>query len=81
MLKNNLEFWIDMNLPPAMVVWIQEGFGITAKSFKELNFETEEGRVVFSIAAKRLNTIVITTKEVDFKNLAEDLISRPKYFI
>ncbi len=76
--QSNLEFWIDVNLPPAMAKWIQEDFGVTAKSFKELNFESEEDVVVFNIAAKRFNTVVITTKDIDFKNLSEDMYVRPK---
>lgn len=78
MQQNNLEFWIDVNLPPAMAGWIQEDFGIPAKSFKELNFDTEQDVVVFTKAAKRLNTIVITTKDIDFKNLAEEMSIHPK---
>ncbi|MDQ6764150.1 MAG: DUF5615 family PIN-like protein [Bacteroidota bacterium] len=76
--QSNLEFWIDVNLPPAMAKWIQEDFGITAKSFKELNFDSEEDVVVFNIAAKRFNTVIITTKDVDFKNLSEEIKVRPK---
>lgn len=78
MQQNNLEFWIDVNLPPAMAVWIQDDFGCSAKSFKELNFETEQDAVVFTKAAKRLNTIVITTKDIDFKNLAEEIRIHPR---
>ncbi len=76
--QSNLEFWIDVNLPPAMEKWIQEDFGVTAKSFKELNFESEEDVIVFNIAAKRCNTVIITTKDVDFKNLSEEIDIRPK---
>ena len=71
MQQNNLEFWIDMNLPPAMAKWIQQDFGIPAKSFKDLNFNTEKDEVVFAIATKRFNTVIITTKDVDFKNIVE----------
>lgn len=78
MQQNNLEFWIDVNLPPAMAKWIQEDFGISAKSFKELNFDSEQDVIVFNVAAKRLNTIVITTKDVDLKNLSEEINIRPK---
>ena len=78
MQPNNLEFWIDVNLPPIMAKWIQEDFGITAKSFKELNFDCEQDEIVFNIAAKRLNTIVITTKDIDFKILSEQINIRPK---
>ena len=41
MQQNSLEFWIDVNLPPAMAIWIRDDFGMAAKSFKELNFDTE----------------------------------------
>ncbi len=60
-----------------MAKWIQEDFDVTAKSFKELNFDSEEDVVVFNIAAKRFNTVVITTKDIDFKNLSEISV-RPK---
>ncbi len=73
-----MEFWIDVNLPPVMAKWFQEDFGIAAKSFKELNFDTESDVTVFNIAAKRLNTIVITTKDLDFKILSEQINIRPK---
>ena len=76
--QNNLEFWVDVNLPPVMAIWIQDDFGIPAKSFKELNFNTEQDVVVFTAAAKRLNTIVITTKDVDFKDLCEEMTVHPK---
>ncbi len=78
MQRNNLEFWIDVNLPPAMAKWIQEDFAISAKSFKELNFDTEKDVIVFTIAAERLNTIIITTKDIDFKNLAEEMSIHPR---
>ena len=75
---NNLEFWIDLNLPPVMAKWIKEDFNVTAKSFKELNFETEEDISVFRKAANKINIVVITTKDIDFKNLVNDSVSPPK---
>jgi predicted nuclease of predicted toxin-antitoxin system len=78
MQQNNLEFWIDVNLPPAMAKWIQEDFGIAAKSFKELNFDTEKDEVIFTIAAERFNTIISTTKDIDFKNFAEEISIHPR---
>ena len=78
MQQNILEFWIDLNLPPIMAKWLQEDFQVSAKSFKELNFETEEDIVVFTKAANRINTIVITTKDIDFKNLVNDYSTPPK---
>ena len=38
MQHSNLEFWIDMNLPPALAGWLSQNFGIAAKSFVQLNF-------------------------------------------
>lgn len=83
MQQNNLEFWIDLNLPPVMAKWLQEDFQVSAKSFKELNFETEEDIIIFRKAANRINTIVITTKDIDFVNLVNDSNSNNllKYFI
>lgn len=67
-----------MNLPPAMAIWIRDDFGMAAKSFKELNFDTEQDVVVFTTTAKKLNAVVITTKVVDFKNLSEEMIIHPR---
>jgi predicted nuclease of predicted toxin-antitoxin system len=78
MQQNNLEFWIDVNLPPIMAVWIRKDFGVSAKSFNELNFDTEKDVTVFTRAVQRFNTIVITTKDVDFKNLSEEIIPGPR---
>ncbi|HEY5462135.1 MAG TPA: DUF5615 family PIN-like protein [Hanamia sp.] len=78
MQQNNLEFWIDVNLPSEMAQWIEKDFGISAKSFNELNFGTEKDIVVFTNAAKRFNTVVITTKDIDFKNLAQEIGIRPR---
>jgi predicted nuclease of predicted toxin-antitoxin system len=78
MQQNNLEFWIDLNLPPVMAKWLQEDFQVSAKSFKDLTFEMEEDIVVFRKAASRINTIVITTKDIDFKNLVNDNSTPPK---
>ncbi len=73
MQQNNLEFWIDVNLPPVMAVWLRNDFGVSAKSFNELNLGTEKDIAVFTSAVKRFNTVVITTKDVDFKNLSEEI--------
>lgn len=32
----------------------------------------------FTSAAKQINTIIITTKDIDFKNLAENISIQPK---
>ena len=78
MQQNKLEFWIDVNLPPVMADWIKKDFGISAKSFEDLDLNTEKDITVFTIAAKRFNTIVSTTKDIDFKNLSEEVSIHPK---
>lgn len=47
MQHSNLEFWIDMNLPDALAGWLSQNFGIAAKSFVQLNFQTTENAEVF----------------------------------
>lgn len=78
MLPDKHEFWIDLNLPPKMAQWLIEGFNVDAKSFKELHFEITPDVEVYKIAAKHRNIIVITTKDVDFKNLQSAIGSPPK---
>ncbi len=78
MLQHNLEFWIDFNLPPVMAEWLKEDFNVSAKSFKELNFETEDDTTVFKRAVNKFNIVVITTKDSDFVKLANDFLNPPK---
>lgn len=77
-MQHNLEFWIDNNLPPKMAVWLREDFNVLAKSFQELGFQSTEDIEIFRAAASRINTIIITTKDVDFVNLSNDIGSPPK---
>lgn len=77
-MQPNLEFWIDNNLPPQMAIWLKEDFNVSAKSFYELNFQTTDDEIVFEIAANKLNTIIITTKDIDFVKLSEKKTAIPK---
>ena len=72
------EFWIDMNLPPALAEWITSNYQLPAKSFFELGFATADDAVVFNLARKSPHTIVITTKDIDFVNLVEAKGHPPK---
>ena len=78
MQQNNLEFWIDVNLSPVMAICLIKDFAVSAKSFDEPNYSTEEDISVFKKAVKRFNTVVITSKDVDFKNLSEEIFPAPK---
>jgi len=35
MLQNNLEFWIDMNLPPVMAEWLKKSLKEVIRIFSE----------------------------------------------
>ena len=61
-----------------MAIWLIKDFAVSAKSFNELNYSTEEDISVFRKAVKRFNTVVITSKDVDFKNLSEEIFPAPK---
>lgn len=78
MQEYKLEFWIDMNLPPAMAKWLIEDFNVAAKSFKELHFEKADDSIVFKTAANKIGIVVITTKDIDFRYLSKEFGSPPK---
>jgi predicted nuclease of predicted toxin-antitoxin system len=72
----DLEFWIDLNLPPQMATWLTENFGVNAKSFKDLNFTEVADVDVYKIAAIKPNIIIITTKDIDFSNY-QNIVGAP----
>lgn len=77
-MHHNLEFWIDNNLPPKMAIWLKEDFKVSAKSFQELGFQTTDDIKIFTIAANKINTIIITTKDIDFVNISNKISDLPK---
>ena len=52
---DEIEFWIDLNLPPQMASWLEEEFRVKAKSFKELQFEITPDVEVYKMAAQKDN--------------------------
>ena len=75
---DQIEFWIDLNLPPQMALWISNGFKVKAMSFKDLNFETVADIEVYKIAARNSTTIIITTKDIDFIDFQNSIGAPPK---
>jgi predicted nuclease of predicted toxin-antitoxin system len=73
---NDLEFWIDLNLPPKLANWIVEGFNVNAKSFKELSFTEVSDVEVYNIAARKSNMIIISTKDIDFSKY-QNIVGAP----
>ena len=78
MQPNELEFWIDHNLPPDMARWIRDGFHVNAKSLVELGYQEYSDHQILSVAAQHLNTIIITTKDYDFIELADHTTASPR---
>jgi predicted nuclease of predicted toxin-antitoxin system len=78
MQPEKLEFWIDVHLPPKMARWLIEDFQVSAKSFWELQFNKTDDIEVFKLAASNKNTIIITTKDIDFINLQKNKGTPPK---
>lgn len=74
----NLEFWIDVNLPPKMAKWLIEDFNVVAKSFWELQYNFSADTDVFKFASQKQNIIIITTKDIDFVKLQTVKVSPPK---
>ena len=74
----NLEFWIDVNLPPKMAKWLIEDFNVVARSFWELQYNFSADTDVFNVASQKQNIIVITTKDIDFVKLQNVKGSPPK---
>ena len=66
MLHNKLEFWIDVNLPSRLAIWIKKEFKCPAKSFIELNLQTSSDIEIFKKASVNPNIVIITTKDYDF---------------
>ena len=75
---NEIEFWIDLNLPPQMAIWLKEEFGVKAKSFKELQFEIVSDVEVYRMATEENNKIIITTKDIDFSNYQKVVGAPPR---
>lgn len=64
--KEELQFWIDLNLPRSMATWLTQDYGVTAYSFAELGFENVSDVEVFKKALQSNYVIIITTKDIDF---------------
>lgn len=78
MQPDRFEFWIDMNLPPKLAVWLNEWFSVIAKSFSQLGFHSSNDIDIFKKASLQVNIIIITTKDIDFSELQKILGSPPK---
>ena len=77
---NRVELWLDMQLSPQLPPWITNSFSIKATSSYTLLFNTEKDEAIF-LKAKELGNIIILTKDKDFADLQERLLSPPKVIL
>ena len=61
------ELWIDAQLPPALAPWIEETFGLPARSASRLGLRDATDEAIFA-AARDANAVVLT-KDADFARL------------
>ncbi len=78
MQHDQLEFWIDINLPARLAQWIKEEYNIAAKTFVELNYYTASDVEIFQSAALHPNIVVITTKDYDFVTIKNQQGNKPR---
>lgn len=78
MLLNNYTYWVDANLPPKAVEWLEGAFGVHAKHVFDIDFLTAEDLEIFQKAKDSSQNIIIITKDEDFVDLVLRKKSPPK---
>lgn len=68
--------WLDIHLPPAIGVWIEEKFAIEVRMMRDLGMQTAKDHEVF--AAAQSAGAVIMTKDTDFSKLQEGVRDPPR---
>jgi len=56
--------WLDAHLPPALAPWIEQGFGVAARSLRDVGLRDAKDTEIF-FAAKAMEAVVFT-KDDDF---------------
>lgn len=62
--------WVDAQLSPAIAEWIVKEFSIEAKAIRDIGLRDAEDEEIF-IAARKLESIIILSKDIDFVKLIE----------
>jgi predicted nuclease of predicted toxin-antitoxin system len=65
----NYTYWIDANLPPKTVEWLEQALGVTAKHVFNINFLTAEDNEIFQKAKDSNENVILITKDEDFIEL------------
>jgi predicted nuclease of predicted toxin-antitoxin system len=63
------EIWLDAQLPPALAPWLQQNFGVTAFSLRNLGLRDASDAEIFNEAKKRCGVLI--SKDSDFVSLVQ----------
>lgn len=74
MQPENLEYWIDANLPPQLAIWLKESFSVNAIHLKDIGLLCASDKEILLKASGK--PVVILTKDEDFA----DVLRRAKGF-
>ena len=64
-----MTIWVDAQLSPAIVPWIEDAFGVSARAVRTLGLRDARDEVIF--AAARDADAIVLTKDSDFVRLLE----------
>jgi len=62
-------YWIDANLPPKVVTWLEIGFGVKSVHVFSMNLISAGDDEIFNEAKKSGGNMIIITKDEDFTEL------------
>ncbi len=71
-----MTLWLDAQLPPQLVIWIQQNFAIDAVALRDIGLRDATDIVIFD-AASKANAILLS-KDSDFVELVMRHGSPPK---
>ncbi len=71
-----MEVWLDAHLPPALVPWLGERFGLQARSIIDLGLAERKDREIFDRA--RDADAIMMSKDSDFADLVARLGPPPR---
>jgi predicted nuclease of predicted toxin-antitoxin system len=65
---------------PSMAEWLHSRFSVIAIAFKDLSLLTAPDNLVYKLASDAANTVIITTKDIDYIELS-NVKNKPKVLL
>ncbi len=75
---NDYVYWLDTNLPPKAVEWLNDRFNIAVRHVHHLNLLSSSDNEIFRKAKSSELNVVIITKDEDFVDLVLRMKPPPK---